>query len=132
MAHYLYSKEELPEGFKYPLSFLKIFSKQEVIDLEPWWFLYEFENFAKQWLFELKKQYPTRKLIPFAKASNTDDIVCFDGSDKSGNPTVYFVHAFASSGWENRGSVCDFDEWLKQAKEESAQFKAEQAELDKI
>lgn len=132
MTHYLYSKEELPEGFKYPLSFLEIVSKKDVLDLDPWWFLYEFEDFAKQWLFEIKKQYPTRKLVPFAKASNTDDIVCFDGSDESGNPKVYFIHTFASPGWEDRGSVYNFDEWLKQAKEESAQYKAERAELDKI
>ncbi|OCG42894.1 SMI1/KNR4 family protein [Gilliamella sp. Bif1-4] len=132
MAHYLYSKEELPEGFKYPLSFLEIVSKKDVLDLEPWWFLYEFEDFARHWLFEVKKQYPTRKLIPFAKTSNNDDIVCFDGSDISGNPKVYFVHTFATPGWEDRGSVYSFDEWLKQAKEESAQYKAERAKLDKI
>jgi hypothetical protein len=132
MAHYLYSKEELPEGFKYPLSFLEIVSRKDVLDLEPWWFLYEFEDFARQWLFEIKKQYPTRELIPFAKASNNDDIVCFDGSDISGDPKVYLIHTFASPGWEDRGSFYNFDEWLKQVKEESALYKAEMTELDKI
>ncbi|MCR1000739.1 SMI1/KNR4 family protein [Serratia rubidaea] len=130
MAYYLYSKEELPSGFKYPLSFLEIVSKEDVLDLDPWWFLYEFEDFAKQWLFEIKKQYPTRQLVPFAKTSYSDDIVCFDGSDESGEPKVFFVHAFASPGWEDRGSVSNFDEWLKIAKEESAQYKADRAESE--
>lgn len=130
MTHYLYSEQELPRGFCFPASFLDMVHRDFVLDLEPWWFLYEFEDFAKQWLLEIERLYPNRSLVPFAKVSYSDDIACFDGNDKSGNPKVYYVHAFASPGWEDRGCVGSFDEWLKLAKEESAQYKAERAESE--
>ncbi len=125
MVHYLYSKEILPSGFIYPSSFLEIFSKKEVPDLDPWWFLYEFEELSKEWFFLIKKQYPTRKLIPFAKASNNDDIACFDGDDNSGDPKIFIIHSFASPGWEDRGCIKNFNEWLKLTQEKSIQYKLE-------
>lgn len=128
MKYYLYTEKELPENFYFPSSFLDMVKMDQVLDLDPWWFLYEFENVAKQWLSEIKKQYPDRNLVPFAKISYSDDIACFDGDDKSGDPKVYYVHAFASPGWEDRGSVENFDKWLKLAQEESAQYKADRAE----
>lgn len=128
MKPYLYSKQELPKGFSFLHSFLEIVHQDSILDIKPWWFFYEFETLSKQWLLEIKKQYPTRSLVPFAKVSYSDDIVCFDGSDTSGDPKVFFVHAFASPGWEDRGNVQNFDEWLKLAKEESTQYKAERAE----
>lgn len=128
MKYYLYTEQELPENFHFPSSFLDMVKMDQVLDLDPWWFLYEFENAAKQWLSEIKKQYPDRHLVPFAKISYSDDIACFDGDDKSGDPRVYYVHAFASLGWEDRGSVENFDKWLKLAQEESAQYKADRAE----
>lgn len=130
MAHYLYSKQELPQGFSFPSSFLDIVNRDPVLDLDPWWFLYEFEEVAKTWLLEMKKQYPNRSLIPFAKVTYSDDIACFDGTDRSGDPKVYYVHTFASPGWEDRGNVNNFDDWLKLAKEESMEYKAERAKLD--
>lgn len=125
MSHYLYSKKELPDGFEYPTSFIEMVSGNSTLDLEPWWFLYEFEDFAKQWLFEVKKQYPTRQLVPFAKVSYSDDLACFDGSDISGDPKIFIVHTFASPGWEDRCNVSNFDEWLKMTHLESIQYKSE-------
>ncbi|WP_313681907.1 hypothetical protein [Pantoea sp.] len=58
----------------------------------------------------------------------TDDIVCFDGECTSGEAKIYYVHAFSSAGWEDRGYVDSFTEWLKIARLESARQKAEQAE----
>ncbi|EMB3081996.1 SMI1/KNR4 family protein [Providencia rettgeri] len=127
MSCYIYSLDELPKGFKFPRTFLEIINQEVILDLDPWWFLCEFEKFAKYWLLEMKNQYPTRKLIPFAKLSYSDDIVCFDGDDTSGDPKVFYVHAFASAGWEDRGYTDNFTEWLKIARLESARYKAEQA-----
>jgi hypothetical protein len=128
MTCYLYSIEELPEGFSFPSSFLEIVNKESILDLDPWWFICEFEKFAKYWLSEMKTQYPERQLVPFAKVSYSDDIACFDGSDISGDPKVFFIHAFASTGWEDRGNLNNFDEWLKLAKEESVRYKIEREE----
>lgn len=128
MERYLFAEQDLSEGFRFPQSFITVISEEPIIDLEPWWFFCEFRELADQWLKEVKKQYPHRELVPFAKVSDSDDIACFDGGDISGNPKIYYVHAYASSGWEDRGLANDFDEWLKNAQEESARYKEERAE----
>lgn len=125
MKPYLFEDNQLPEKFSFPDSYLNLVSQEEIPYLEPWWFISEFKEDADFWFEEIAKQYPTRKLIPFAKAGSSDDIACFDGSDISGNPKVFYVHTFASPGWEDRGYEENFDAWLEKAKAESAQYKAE-------
>lgn len=126
MKRFLCPKTALANGFQYPQSFLDLINKDYLIDLEPWWFLCEFEGFSQKWFDEIKKQYPDRNLIPFAKKSDSDDIACFDGNSTSGDPKVYYVHAFASPGWEDHGSVASFNAWFEDAKKESALYKSEQ------
>ncbi|MGC1005207.1 SMI1/KNR4 family protein [Pantoea agglomerans] len=128
MGMYLYAKTDLPDDFKYPDAYIDIMSLEVIPDLEPWSFICEFKESASFWMSEMKKQYPTRKLVPFAKLNYSDDIACFDGEDILGDPKVYYVHAFASAGWEDRGYTESFAEWLKMARLESASYKAEQAE----
>jgi hypothetical protein len=125
MKPYLYDKAVLPENFSFPQSYIEFVSQDEIPYLEPWWFLSEFEEDANFWLNEIKKQYPSRNLVPFAKYDTADDMVCFDGSDTSGNPKVFYVHTFASPGWEDRGEVENFDVWLEKTRAESAQYKSE-------
>jgi len=43
----------------------------------------------------------------------------------SDNPRVFFVHCFASPGWESRGEAADFAEWLKLAQEDHQEFLAD-------
>lgn len=126
MGYYLFPPGKLPTGFIYPTSFLKYMSQEPIPYLEPWWFLAEFEKSSEFWLAEIKKQYPDRQLVPFAKTSQSDDVACFDGASGSPDPKVYYVHTFASPGWEDRGSVANFDEWLKTTKTEAAEYKREQ------
>ena len=128
MGIYLYAKAELPDDFKYPVAYTDLMSLEVIPDLEPWSFICEFKESASFWMSELKKQYPTRKIVPFAKLNYSDDIACFDGEDISGDPKVYYVHAFASAGWEYRGYTDSFAEWLKIARLESASYKSERAE----
>ncbi len=124
MDYYLYSGNELPEDFAFPISFLDLYNLQiDELDLDPWWFLFINEQVSKGWLIELKKQYPDRVLIPFAKLSYNDDIACFDGDDKSGNPKVLLIHSFASPGWKERGCIENFEKWLELAKIESIEYK---------
>ena len=57
----------------------------------------------------------------------SDDIACFDASiDSADDPIVFYVHAFASPGWEDRGSVANFNEWLKQALQEAKAYQSEE------
>lgn len=125
MKPYLFDEKLLPENFSFPQSYIEFISQEEVPYLEPWWFLFEYREDADFWIDEIAKQYPSRSLIPFAKAGSTDDVACFDGSDTSGNPKVFYVHTFASTGWEDRGDVENFDAWLEKTKADSAQYKAE-------
>lgn len=128
MGIYLYTKNELPDGFKYPVAYTEMMSEEFISDIEPWSFICEFQESSSFWISEVKERYPTRKLVPFAKVNYSDDIACFDGADTSGDPKVYYVHAFASAGWEDRGYTDNFEEWLKMARLESARYKAERAE----
>ena len=114
-----------PENFSFPKSFLKLVSQEEIPYFEPWYFLCKFPDNAIFWIDENAKQYPSGKLVPFAKDERSDDVACFDGSDTSGNPKVFYVHTFASPGWEDHGDVESFDVWLEKTKAESIQYKAE-------
>ncbi|WP_107759465.1 SMI1/KNR4 family protein [Dickeya sp. Secpp 1600] len=128
MNGYLYKEDDLFDGFKYPDLYLEIMSLDIIPDIEPWSFICEFKESSVFWMHEVKTQYPNRKLVPFAKMSYSDDIVCFDGEDTSGNPKVYYVHVFAAAGWEDRGYTDNFSEWLETARLESARYKAERAD----
>ena len=126
LKHSVLSAQELPPNFKYPPSYVEFFTlPQQELNLDPWWFLCLHEQATQDWFVELKRQYPNRSLIPFAKLSYNDDVACFDGHDASGNPKVHYVHAFARDGWEDRGNVADFTAWLNLAKQESLEYKAE-------
>lgn len=69
----------------------------------------------------------------FSFPSSYVELACFDGNDHSGNPKVYF-HDYGYDeqypDWDKRYHLNNFDEWLKLAKEESAQYKAERAESE--
>ncbi len=125
MKPYLFDEKLLPENFSFPQSYIEFVSQEDMPYFEPWSFLCKYEKSADFWIGEIAKQYPSRTLVPFAKAGSSDDIACFDGSDTSGNPKVFYVHTFASPGWEDRGDVENFDVWLEKTKAESVQYKAE-------
>ncbi|GMR16929.1 MAG: SMI1/KNR4 family protein [Gammaproteobacteria bacterium] len=125
MKHYYFERELLPDNFSFPQTYIEFISHENIPDLEPWWFLCENEEFAKFWMEEIAKQYPSRKLVPFAKIEDTDDVACFDGSDTSGDPKIYYVHTFAAPGWEDRGEVENFATWLEKTEADSAQYKAD-------
>jgi choline dehydrogenase-like flavoprotein len=90
----------------------------------PWKFIcYDGKEAADGRKEELERLYPARKLIPFAYESGTDDCSCFDAATPSSNPRVYFVHAYASPGWEDRGYANDFSDWLNIAEEAAAAWR---------
>ncbi|MBK0093652.1 SMI1/KNR4 family protein [Erwinia sp. S59] len=121
----------LHSGFSFPESFINYISQPELVDIEPWWLFCSSPNYVDFWCEKVRELYPERKLIPFANLRYSDDIVCFDGEDTSGDPKVYYVHAFAASGWEDRGQADSFTEWLNMANLESARNKEERAEENK-
>lgn len=114
----------LPTGFKFPKSYLDLVANG-LPDIEPWWWLAPYKDLAIFWTATLRKQFPSRTLVPFAKHGGSDDVACFDGSDISHNPKVLYIHSFCSPGWEHRGEARNFAEWLQNTEIEAAEFKTE-------
>ena len=92
----------------------------ELPDLEPWQFFHGHLEFRFK---GLEKRYPKRKLVPFARRSDNDDVACFDAAQPSDNPSVIIIHDWASEGWENHGAYPDFLAWIELAKQEAKEWK---------
>lgn len=101
--------------FHYPSAFIKIMNLN-IIDLD-WWYLMCSEDVETR-LPGLQKRYPQRKLIPFARRDDSDDIACFEVGKGT---TVQIIHDFASSGYEQRGEYVTTWEWFQDAVEEMIQ-----------
>lgn len=74
--------------------------------------MYDRPGTSDAWIKTLREAYPDRSLVPFAKYSYTDDIACFEADSASSDPVVHYIHAFTTPGWEDRGHVKNFSEWL--------------------
>lgn len=82
-----------------------------------WWLIGSQPEFAHFCLNLLLGMGGSKVLIPFAKDDDSGDIACFDGSDTSGSPSVYFhvgEESFAAVNWETRYRQT-FAEWLAEA-----------------
>nr|WP_317360276.1 hypothetical protein [uncultured Tyzzerella sp.] len=105
--------ESFYEGFKYPEELLKII-ELNLIDFDLWFICIE-TDFVEGWIKGLIERYPNRKLIPFAKRGDCDDIACFE-IGKEG--TVQIIHDFSSEGYEQRKEYKCFWDWFRDAIEE--------------
>lgn len=120
-------KFELLE-YSYPKSFLAMIDENKINNIYPIIFLGNYSEWTEDWSEIIKEQYPTRNLVPFAKDDRSDDVFCFDGDDTSGDPKVHIVHTFASPGWEDRGYLNNFKEWLKFAQEVKEEYEEDMRE----
>jgi hypothetical protein len=68
----------------------------------------------------LKERYPDRKLVPFARRQDNDDVACWDLA--KGGGTVTIIHDYASPGWEQRDEFSGFNDWLRRAIEDLIAF----------
>ena len=105
----LYAQHDLPNGFKYPESYLKLslsLNKLSSIPYFSWWF-----SDAEKPLEEITNIYyiltGKRNLLDFAR--DGDWAACFDLTDHSGDPKV-FVYDLGNK--ENFYEKENFDEWL--------------------
>ncbi len=107
---------DLPEWFTYPDDFLEKV-RDGVIDIGPWQFLHG--TWLQVRYAGIKKRFPDRSLIPFARRLDNDDIACRDQNQ----PTVIcIVHDFCAPGWERREEFPSFHAWLLAAQEEAKDF----------
>jgi hypothetical protein len=105
----LLSQTELPGGFGYPPEFMKIVN-QGLVDLDPWVVLEG--DYLKDRFKGVRERYKGRKLIPFARRLDNDDLACWD---MELNDRVVEIHDFASEGWEQRKVYNTFWDWFKKA-----------------
>ncbi|MPQ44438.1 hypothetical protein [Clostridium tarantellae] len=106
--------------FKYPESFLKAI-ELNLIAFDLWNIMDE--DTVVDRVEGLKERYPHRKLIPFARRYDNDDIACFEiGKSKK----VEIIHDFASIGYEQRKEYNDFWEWLEEAIKEMIEYNREE------
>ena len=67
----------------------------------------------------LIQRYPDRRLIPFARRGDNDDIACFEVNK---GEQVMIIHDFASIGYEQRECFDTFWEWFRYAIELMIEF----------
>lgn len=95
------------EEFEYPEAYEKLL-ELKLFDFDVWYLIPEEQ--AQRRLLALQERYPSRKLIPFARRDDNDDIACFEVG--KGN-RVQIIHDFASSGFEQRTELQDLWEWIE-------------------
>lgn len=102
--------------FKYPEEFLRII-ELNLIDYDRWYIMSEKHVLSK--ISGLKKRYPNRKLIPFAKRVDNNDVACFE-IEKEG--TVQIIHDFSLSGYEQTDQYDSFWLWFQDSINELIEF----------
>ena len=108
----LFDVKRIYKDFEYPCSIIKAVDLN-LVDFG-YWYLMNKEQ-AETRIHGLIKRYPDRKLIPFARRDDCDNIACFEiGKEWS----VQIIHDFASVGYEQREVYKDFWTWMKAAIDE--------------
>lgn len=111
----LLSIDELPDGFDYPAEFVRIV-ELGLTDLEPWWIFQG--DLLRRRSVDLRERYPERRLVPFARRQDNDDVACWDLDVGD----IAIIHDMASPGWEQRQRFDNFTSWLRQAFEDLIEF----------
>ena len=114
---YLFSQNKLPTNFVYPSAFLSLIEDSSCLEQGSWWLIAEDPGYADLCLQVIQSKGGSKPLIPFAKDDEYGDLACFDGTDTTGDPRVYFDTGeadYADINWETRHSQ-SFAEWLATA-----------------
>lgn len=112
----LLTEKERPQGFSYPRQFNRLIERG-LTDLEPWYFLEG--KLLRDTMVGLAERYPDRKLVPFARRQDNDDVACWQ---VGASGEVFVIHDFASPGWEQRGQFAGFYDWVRRAVEDFIEF----------
>jgi hypothetical protein len=112
----LLSPAELPDGWQYPRDFLDFVSRASM-DLEPWFILEG--KLLRDRCAGLQLRYPNRRLVPFARRQDNDDVACWD---LVGDGPVAILHDFSDPGWEQREWFPTFTDWLERARQDHEEF----------
>jgi len=112
----LLDEAELPSQFAYPRQFRRAV-ELGITNLEPWYIIDG--DSLRTTIAGLRERYPARRLVPFARRQDNDDIACWD---LDADEKVFVIHDFASPGWEQRGIFASFWDWFRKAVEDMIEF----------
>lgn len=105
----LYNIKSQYENFNYPKEFLRTI-ELGLINFDCWYYI-PLEQMETR-IAGVMKRYPNRKLVPFARRADCDDIACFEIGKES---KVQIIHDFASAGYEQRKEYEHFWDWFQDA-----------------
>lgn len=108
----LYNISTIYNDYMYPTEFIKI-NDLNLVDFDVWYLMNNEQVDIR--INGLKARYPSRKLIPFARRDDCDDIACFEVG--KGN-CVQIIHDFADEGFEQRKEYECFWDWFRDAIDE--------------
>lgn len=110
------------ELYEYPTAYKKII-ELNLVDFDIWYLIEEGQ--ATRRFYDLKKRYPNRRLVPFARRDDADDIACFEiGKGEE----VQMIHDFTTEGYEQRGIFVDIWDWIEFAVKEMISYNREAAD----
>lgn len=101
--------------FDYPKGYLKLKSLN-LVNFDLWFFIPDEQLDIR--INGLKKRFPNRQLIPFARRADNDDIACFELGKAE---CVQIIHDFSSPGYEQREEYENIWIWARNAFEELIQ-----------
>lgn len=93
-------------NFSFPEKYYELLSSKDVKFGE--WYIMTEEQVASR-LDGLRRRYSKRKIVPFARRYDNDDVACFDVEH---NGEILIIHDFASAGYEQRGAFSTLESWL--------------------
>lgn len=105
----LYNIRAVYPNYKYPVAYAKIV-ELGLLDFGMW-YLMSNEQIGTR-IKGLQSRYPKRKLIPFARRDDNDDIACFEVGKED---HVQIIHDFATAGSEQRKEYNCFWDWFRKA-----------------
>lgn len=103
----LFESVKLPDWLILPNEYKILID--ENLELLPPWFLLRGEMLREKYE-GLKDRYPSRKVFPFARRADNDDVACWE---KNSYPQVTIIHDYANYGYEGGLSTLKFEDWLK-------------------
>lgn len=95
--------------YSYPKGYGKL-KELNLVNFDNWYFIPDDQVENRFW--GIRKRYPSRKYLPFARRDDSDDIACFE---EGKGDIVFIVHDFASEGYEERKQYTDIWEWFRDA-----------------
>jgi hypothetical protein len=125
--------QALPEvaaaGFRFPAGYLRVL-ELGLTKLDPWLFLDSAEALLHRYE-GLRKRYPSRLVLPFARRHDCDDVAAFviksEGHRASG---VVLIHDFAQAGMEVDAAYPTFWDWYRSAVEDFIERQREEEDAE--